>query len=394
VSPGGASGPTVVVIPARGGSKGIPAKNLRNVGGTPIIVRAIAASRAATEVDLVVVSTDDERIADLSRSAGARVIDRPAGLSGDESSSESAVLHALDQIETGLAEPVGICVLVQCTSPFVQPSDIDGVIRLVRSGAAESAFTAAESHAFLWTQGDTGLVGVNHDERRRARRQERPLELRETGAAYAMTAQGLRESGHRFHGRIQAHLVPSERSLEIDEEPELRIASLLAPAFDSAPAIQWPDPIGVVAFDFDGVMTDDRALVLEDGSEGVTVSRGDGMGIELLRLAGVPMVVVSKERNPVVARRCEKLQIDCIQGIDDKWTVLERWLDERGITAESAIYVGNDVNDLGCFAQVGVSVAVADAHPRVASSATLRLTRPGGRGAVRELAELLLDQVH
>jgi YrbI family 3-deoxy-D-manno-octulosonate 8-phosphate phosphatase len=390
VYPGDPDGPTVAVIPARGGSKGIPEKNLRPVGGTPLVERAIRAALAAPSVDLVVVSTDDRRIAELARGAGAVVVDRPAELSGDEASSESAVLHAIDEIEPGLADPIGICVLVQCTSPFVRGSDIEGVVALVRSGEADSAFTAAESHAFLWTSGDDGLLGVNHDETRRLRRQDRPVELRETGAAYAMTAEGLRRSGHRFHGRIGAHVVPAERGLEIDEEEELRAADLLAPVLDPQPLVAWPNPIGLVAFDFDGVMTDDRAHVLEDGTEGVTVSRSDGMGIELLRHRGLPMVVISKERNPVVARRCEKLAIDCLQGVEDKWTILRRWLDEREVDPRSVIYLGNDVNDLECFRHVGLAVAVADAHPTVLTAADLVLARPGGRGAVRELADLLL----
>jgi YrbI family 3-deoxy-D-manno-octulosonate 8-phosphate phosphatase len=387
--------PTVAVIPARGGSKGIPGKNLRLVGGVPLVGRAVRAARAASRVDVVVVSTDDPAIAEAARSWGAEVVDRPADLSGDTASSESAVLHALDHlVGRGHPEPA-VCLLVQCTSPFISPADIDGVAGLVLDGHADSAFTAAPSHAFLWREGpDTtdGAVGINHDERHRQRRQDRPPELVETGAAYAMATAGLRASGHRFSGRLRAHVVPALHAIEIDEEPDLLAAQALAPVVDASLGLRppLPDPVGVVVFDFDGVMTDDRALVLQDGTEGVLVHRGDGMGIERLRRAGVPLLVLSKERNPVVEARCRKLQVPCLQGIEDKWPALQAWLAEQGIDPASAVYVGNDINDLDCLAGVGCAVAVADANPRVRERAHVVLTRPGGFGAVRELAELVL----
>ncbi len=386
---------TVAVIPARGGSKGIPGKNLRTVGGVPLVARAVRAALAAEFVDFVVVSTDDPQIADISRSWGAEVVNRPADLSGDLAGSESAVIHALDHLAERGGPEAEVCVMLQCTSPFIAPEDIDGVVRLVCSDTVDSAFTATPSHAFLWTESEEGATGVNHDESHRQRRQDRPVELLETGAVYATTTKALRASGHRFSGHIRAHLVPPTRAIEIDEEPDLQIAQALAPLLDRtiAPRPQLPDPIGLVVFDFDGVMTDDRALVLQDGSEGVLVHRGDGMGVERLRKAGVPMLVLSKERNPVVDARCRKLQIPSLQGLDDKWPALQKWLAEHRVDPSSVIYVGNDINDLDCLANVGLSVAVADANPIIRQQAHLTLDRPGGLGAVRELAELVIEQL-
>lgn len=148
--------------------------------------------------------------------------------------------------------------------------------------------------------------------------------------------------------------------------------------------------VGALVLDFDGVLTDNRVFVTEDGREAVVCDRSDGLGLEQLRLAGVPILVLSKERNPVVAARCRKLQIPVIQGLDHKRQALEHFAAEAGIPLSEVVYVGNDVNDLPCFEVVGLAVAVADAHHTVRDAAHVVLNRAGGRGAVRELTDRIL----
>jgi YrbI family 3-deoxy-D-manno-octulosonate 8-phosphate phosphatase len=130
--------------------------------------------------------------------------------------------------------------------------------------------------------------------------------------------------------------------------------------------------------------------VHEDGSESVTCHRGDGLGIERVRARGLPVVVISKERNAVVAARCRKLHVECLQGIDDKLPHLRKWLAMRDLDIRSAIYVGNDVNDAACLDAVGCAVVVADAHPDIMPLAAIVLENPGGHGAVRELCDRIL----
>jgi N-acylneuraminate cytidylyltransferase len=151
--------------------------------------------------------------------------------------------------------------------------------------------------------------------------------------------------------------------------------------------------VSAVIFDFDGVFTDNRVLTFQDGTEAVFCSRSDGMGVEMLRHAGLPMVVLSKERNPVTTARCIKLGLDVVQGIDDKVPAMTAWLAERNLDPERTIYVGNDVNDLPCMRLVGCAVAVADAHPAVLAEADVVLPEPGGNGAVRFLADAILDRL-
>lgn len=151
-----------------------------------------------------------------------------------------------------------------------------------------------------------------------------------------------------------------------------------------------PEQVGALVMDFDGVLTDNHVTVDQHGVESVVCSRSDGFGLELLRKAGVPQLVISKERNPVVAARCNKLQIPCLQGIDDKLTALQAWANERQLASRELVFVGNDVNDLECLQWVGCAVAVRDSHPDVLRAAHLVLEHDGGKGAIRELCELIL----
>ena len=385
----------VAIIPARGGSKGVPGKNLRPVGGVALVARAVRAAVAAPSIDVVAVTTDDDEIAMTARREGAVVIDRPAELASDTATSESALRHALEELASR-GERFDVCVFVQCTSPFIDPTDIDATAALVAAGDVDSAFTATEHHGFVWRPGALGMEGVNHDAAVRQRRQDREPELLETGAVYAMRVDGFLAADHRFFGRIGAHVVPAWRAVEIDTVDDLELARAIVAADPTRSSTGrgldvLPAAVGAVVFDFDGVMTDNSALLLEDGTEGVIVNRGDGAGIELLRSTGVPLLVITKETNPVALRRCEKLGLPCLAQILDKWPVLEAWLAERGIDPASVVYVGNDRNDVECLERVGCGVAVADAHASALAAADLVLSRPGGGGAVRELADLLLE---
>ena len=147
--------------------------------------------------------------------------------------------------------------------------------------------------------------------------------------------------------------------------------------------------VRLVAFDFDGVFTDNYVYVDEDGREAVRCSRGDGIGLSLLKEIGIQAIIVSTERNPVVKRRAEKLQIRSFTGIDTKDKFLEDFCKDRGLSLTSCAFVGNDVNDLPALKICGVPCAVVDAHPRVLSEAKIITTARGGAGAVRELCELL-----
>ncbi|MCX0245638.1 acylneuraminate cytidylyltransferase [Streptomyces drozdowiczii] len=393
--------PTVLaVIPARGGSKGVPAKNLARVGGVPLVARAVNACLASGEVTDVVVTTDAPAVAEAARAAAEALgesgrlhcVQRPEEIAGDTATSEAAVLHALDAYEALRGRTADVVLLVQCTSPFVTREDIDGVAAAVAREGADTALTVAPFHGFLWRDGtavEDHNYGVNHDKRVRPRRQDRPEDLLETGAAYAMDAAGFRTHRHRFFGHTALVRTDPARVLEIDDPHDLARARALAPLLDPAP-LPTLDDIDAVVLDFDGTQTDDRVLVDSEGRETVAVHRGDGLGIAALRKAGVPLLILSTEQNPVVAARARKLRVPVLHGVDRKDLALKQWCDEQSLAPERVMYVGNDVNDLPCFALAGWPVAVASAHDSVRAAARAVTTTPGGSGAIREIAAWLL----
>lgn len=373
----------VAIIPARGGSKGVPGKNLRTVGGVPLVVRAIRSCLAAKEIAKVVVSTDCAEIAAVARAAGASIIERPSAISTDIASSEEAVIHALTELRRSCVLPP-ITVFVQCTSPFILADDLDAAVHKLSKNNADTVISIAATHRFLWRREGNDLAGINHDGKVRLRRQDLDPQYEETGAFYVLNTSRFISSGQRFMDRTMGHEVPQWTAVEIDTELDLAVSESLA--------IRAHEPIKIDALitDFDGVHTDDTAYVTEDGTEMVRVSRSDGMGISMLREIGLPMLILSKEKNPVVTERSIKLSMDVLQGVDNKLPHMLSWLTEMGIEPSRAAYVGNDINDLECMSAVGFPIAVADASPVVKASARVILMNRGGQGALRELADRIL----
>lgn len=420
-----------MIIPARGGSQGLPGKNVARVGGVPLVARAVHAALAAERVARVVVTTDDDEIADVAIAAGAEIVARPGELAGAEASSESALLHALGVLGFGglggletpappaprpaaaAPPPAEVTVFVQATSPFIDPADLDAAIDRVAAGERDVVFAAAPTHGFLWREDREAAtaVGVNHDAAHRARRQEREPEFLETGAFYVFRTDGFVRARHRFFGRIGIQQVHPDSAIEIDDAAGLARARALAPRIDrrlaggvaamlarragagtawmAVPRHPFID-VDAVVTDFDGVHTDDTAGLDELGRESVRVSRSDGAGVARLRDAGIPVLILSAEANPVVSRRAEKLGVDCVQGLSDKGAALREWAAARGIRLDRIAYLGNDRGDIPALDIVGWPLAVPDAAPDALERARHVLERHGGHGAVRELAELVL----
>lgn len=374
---------SVAIIPARGGSKGIIDKNLQSVRGVPLVVRAIRSCLQAFSIDRVYVTTDSERIASVAESNGARVIRRPRELAADDSSSEDALLHALDDIPDATT-----VAFVQCTSPFIDPRDLDRATKMVTAGEFDVVFSGLVDHTFRWEKGDAGWHPVGHDMAKRPRRQDLPERVIETGAFYVFTRDGFVAAKSRFHGRVGVVEVSPREALEIDTHDDLQMAREIG---QHSEAREYPWPLEAVVFDFDGVHTDDFVYVDQDGVESVRVKRGDGLGIGMLKDAGVTLLILSTEKNPVVSARAKKLGVEAITGQSNKAVALESWLKKNSLDPSQVAYVGNDVNDRGCLQMVGWPIVVKDAHPEVRLLARLTLESPGGQGAVRELADLVLE---
>jgi N-acylneuraminate cytidylyltransferase len=383
----------LAIIPARGGSKGIPRKNLIPLAGRPLVAYSIETARQAKGIHRVVVSTEDPEIAAVSRGYGAEVVERPVQISGDNASSESALLHVLEHLQWNENYTPDLIVFLQCTSPLTQADDIEGTVESLWGEDADSALAVTPFHHFLWNRTRSGeALGINHDKAQRLLRQDREPQYLETGAVYVMRTSGFVKSRHRFFGKTALHVVPSERSLEIDDANDLKVAEILLRErinLDRAGAL--PAKIGGVVFDFDGVFTDNFVIVSQNGVEAVKCNRSDGWGISQLKKLGIPILVLSTEQNSVVKARADKLGIECRQGMHEKLPVLLDWLSEHKLDARDVVYVGNDMNDVPCMTAVGCGVAVNDAYPGVKANARIVLSASGGQGAVRELIDMVLQ---
>ena len=159
---------------------------------------------------------------------------------------------------------------------------------------------------------------------------------------------------------------------------------------DAFPLSEAIRAIRFLFFDFDGVFTNNKVMIDQNGFEMVSCSRSDGMGIALLHKIGMKMMVVSSETNPVVQARCEKLKIPCIYGCQGKLSVIKGILASEGVPPEFVAFMGNDVNDIECLDYVGLPIVVRDAHPTVIPHAKLFTDLCGGAGAVREICDLFL----
>jgi len=385
----------VAIIPARGGSKGIPRKNLRLLAGRPLIAHTITHACQARSIDRTVVSTDDPEIASVSQQYGAEVVLRPPEISGDTASSESALLHAVKHLEKTEGYRPDLVVFLQCTSPLTSPGDIDGTVQALIDGDADCALAVTPFPYFLWQRDKQGnLTGVNHDKSMRPLRQQREPQYLETGAVYVMRTQGFVNAKHRFFGKTAMYVMPRERCWEIDDRVDLTIAEVLLRKQQEQARIQLlPETVAALVLDFDGVFTDNSVLVSQEGHEAVACNRSDGMGLSKLKKAGVLVIVLSTEENLVVSARCRKLGLECLQCLHDKRAAMLEWLGKHAISPANAVYVGNDMNDLPCMEVVGCSIGVSDAHSDVLSAVNIVLAKPGGHGAIREVCDLILTKI-
>lgn len=397
----------LAIIPARGGSKGIPRKNIRPFAGYPLIAYSIAAGLQAGTVTRLLVSTDDEEIAETARRFGAGTpFLRPAELAGDRTLDLPVFQHAL----AWLAEHEGyhpeVVVHLRPTTPLRPPDLVDRAVRiLLEHPEADSVrgLTPAHQNPFkMWRMDSerepirplTTVPGIV--EPYNAPRQSLPQAYMHTGLMDVIRPAVILEENSMSGQTILPVLFDPDYDIDLDTPEDWRRAEerlmhfSLPLVWPGRPRRPLPDKVELLVMDFDGVLTDNRVWVDQDGREMIAANRSDSLWLGMLRQKGVQVFVISKETNLVVAARCRKMNIPYIQGEDDKETALKKLLAERGVDPARAVYCGNDVNDLPCFPLVGWAVAVADAVPEAARQADFVLTQRGGHGAVRELCEILL----
>ncbi len=220
----GGSVKSVAIIPARGGSKGIPKKNILDFCGKPLIAWSIIPAVRTPEIDSVYVSSDSDEILQVAQRYGAKPIKRPADIAGDTATSESAIAHALNVINS----PVELVVMLQPTSPLRKPDDLGKAIQQFKAEQWDSAFSGAVLDDFLiWERNGQGILkSFNYDYQKRGRRQDRQPQYVENGSFYLFKPEVL-ASGNRLGGSIGAYIMEFWQTFEIDSLEDLELVKII-----------------------------------------------------------------------------------------------------------------------------------------------------------------------
>ncbi|MCC6146337.1 MAG: acylneuraminate cytidylyltransferase, partial [Anaerolineaceae bacterium] len=371
------------------------------------IAYSSAAAQQARHVTRIIVSTDDEEIAAIARQFGAETpFIRPPEFAQDSSQDLPVFHHTLSWLAQVEGYQPQIIVQLRPTSPLRPPGLVDEAIEnLLEHPNADSVrgvVPAGQNPHKMWRidpqsgQMKALLEVQGIAEPYNAPRQILPPVYWQTGHIDAIRPGVILEKNSMSGDVILPVLIDPRYTVDIDTPFDwlryewLAVHSGLDFVNPGGKRRPFPEDVRLLVLDFDGVLTDNRVWVDQDGRESVASSRGDGMGLRLLRETGVDVIVISTEVNPVVQARCRKLNIPAITGVWEKGGVLQDYMKEHDISSQNVVFLGNDINDLACFSVAGYGVAVADAVPEVLRQADLILTRNGGYGAVRELCDRIL----
>ena len=399
----------LVLIPARGGSKSIPRKNIRDFSGYPLIAWSIAAGLSSELVTRVIVSTDDEEIAAIAKEFGAETpFMRPLKLAQDDTTDLPVFEHALKWLENNQSYHPDVVIQLRPTSPIRPRELVDDAIRVLLENKEADCVPAGQNPYKMWRLPD-GEMGpmenlLNIDgitEPYNTPRQRLPSLYWQTGHIDAIRTSTILEKGSLTGDVIYPLVIDSQYAVDLDNLQDwsryeyLLMTSRLECVSPVHQRRLMPEKIKLLVLDFDGVISNNLVWTDQDGREMVAASRSDSIRISALREAGVETIILSSESNPVVSARAKKMDVEAFQGLGmhAKSQALKRIMEEKGISSEHVIHVGNDVNDLPVFEIVGWSVAVADAYPEVIRAADFVLSKPGGAGAVRELCDLILRSI-
>jgi N-acylneuraminate cytidylyltransferase len=381
----------IALIPARGGSKSIPLKNIKLFCGKPLLYWSLNALEHATAVDEIVVATDNELIALTALSFGfekVKVFHRSSQNATDTASTESVML---EYIRMAHLMPFDVLMLLQATSPLTESIHFDEALTQFFENKYDSMLTCVRSFRFFWNADGTSK---NYDYMNRPRRQDFDGDLMENGAFYINSVENIVQYRNRLSARIGIYEMPSYTAFEIDEPDDwVLMENLMSRHVLSNREYR---EIKLFLSDVDGVLTDGGMYYSEAGDELKKFNTRDGMGFQLLRQAGIKTGIMTSENTRIVERRASKLQIDYLyQGKKDGGK-LQDALDicqKEGITLKQVAYIGDDVNCFELLSQVGVAACPADAVDKIKSIPGIQiLNKIGGEGAVREFIELLLPE--
>lgn len=213
----------LAIIPARGGSKRIPRKNVLPLGGKPLVAYSIEHARKSKLVDRVIVSTDDNAVAGISGKYGAEVIKRPLKISNDTATSESALIHVLNHLEKKEGYCPDIVVFLQCTSPLRNVCDIDNAIKIFLKAKADSLLSVVKFDKYIWQVKKGKVSPINYDYKKRWREQDFPPQYQENGSIYIFKPEVLRKYNNRLGGKIAIYEMEELSFIQIDSRKDIEL---------------------------------------------------------------------------------------------------------------------------------------------------------------------------
>jgi N-acylneuraminate cytidylyltransferase len=378
----------IAFIPVRGGSKSIPLKNIKNLGGQPLIYWALQAACESKKIDQVVIATDHLEIIEAAKNfshSKVKIYHRQKENAQDTSSTESVMLEYLSANKMSAKDQF---VLIQATNPFLKTEHLDQALDVLNQQNADSLLSVVRNKRFFWTEKGKA---INYDFKKRPRRQDFQGLMMENGAFYINNVGNILKSKNRLSGKIALFEMPEYSGFEIDEPDDWTICESLLFQNGHQKKIDYSQ-VKLFITDVDGVLTDAGMYYSENGDAMKKFNTLDGMGMNLIREKGIEVGIITGENTPIVAKRAEKLKIKILhQGISDKLSVLKKIVRERGINLCEVAYIGDDINDLEILSAVGFPACPASAVPQIkAIPGILKLSRSGGQGVVREYIEEIL----
>ena len=381
----------IAFIPARGGSKSIPRKNIKAFCGKPLIYWVCKAACESLLIDEVILATEDLEIKQISLSFDfpkLKVFDRSKENASDSASTESVMLEYLNSININRDTWF---VLIQATSPFVVSRDISLAIENIWSNDYDSLLSTARFKRFLWGK---DARPINYDFTKRPRRQEFEGILIENGAFYISKVGNVLDSGNRVSGNIGLYEMPEYSMMEIDEPDDWVYAEYLMQKHILLIRGKAKKKIKLVLSDVDGVLTDAGMYYSEGGDELKKFNTHDGMGFQLLREAGIRTGIITSEVNTIVERRAKKLKVDYLYQArknEGKLSAAQDICDTMEITLEEVAYIGDDINCYELLNEVGIAACPNNASDRVKSIPKIHiLDKNGGAGVFREFVDCLI----
>ncbi|MCL2492852.1 MAG: acylneuraminate cytidylyltransferase [Clostridiales bacterium] len=378
----------IAYIPARGGSKSIPYKNIKTIAGKPLIYWALKAACDCFEINKVFVSTDSDEIRKVVDGFGfdkAEVIDRSKESAADTAPTEAGML------EFAVDHPFDTIVLIQATSPLVTSEDIRKGFEIYSENSVDSVLSVVRQKRFIWDSDENGYAApVNYVYFERPRRQDFDGQLIENGAFYITSRKALLSSKCRISGNIKIVEMPPESYIELDEPEDWHIVEELLrrrSSLTDMPAIK------MFLVDCDGTLTDGGMYYSKDGEVLKKFNTRDAAGLRMLQERGVIVGIITGETSEIVRKRAEKMQVDeLLMGVSDKKFAISKLCEKYGIDLINTAYMGDDQNDVKALNSVGVGFCVADGTAETKAASAYITQMCGGRGAVREAADIILSK--